>query len=143
VSLAASARLHGIRQALAEIGARASAQVSCQDWLPEHGYTAMRSLLNKPTRPTAVICMNDRLAFGAYQAAAEAGLAIPADISVVSFDDDPIATWMRPGLSTAALPHEQMGRQALELLVGGGSSSGPILIPMPMRRRDSIAEPAK
>ena len=71
----------------------------------------MRSLLRKRIRPTAVICMNDRLAFGAYQALAEAGLGIPQDMSVVSFDDDVIAAWLRPGLSTAALPHEQMGAE--------------------------------
>ena len=84
----------------------------------------MRSLLRRPTRPTAVICMNDRLAFGAYQALAEAGLGIPQDVSVVSFDDDAIAAWLRPGLSTAALPHEQMGRRAVELLLDGPPPTG-------------------
>ena len=77
VSLAAQARLQGIESTLETAGTRLFASVSCQDWLPEYGYTAMRSLLRKRTRPTAVICMNDRLAFGAYQALAEAGLAIP------------------------------------------------------------------
>ncbi|WP_373304954.1 substrate-binding domain-containing protein [Streptomyces bluensis] len=50
--------------------------------------------------------MNDRLVLGAYQALAEAGPGVPDDVSVVSFDDDPIAGWLRPGLTTAALPHE-------------------------------------
>src|SRR5688572_10674688 len=94
VSLAASARLRGIERALEAAGAGLAASVSCHDWLPEHGYAAMRSLLRKPARPTGVICMNDRLAFGAYQALAEAGLQIPGDVSVVSFDDDVIATWL-------------------------------------------------
>jgi LacI family transcriptional regulator len=101
----------------------------------------MRAMLRKPDRPSAVICMNDRLAFGAYQALAEAGLCVPADVSVVSFDDDPIAAWLRPGLSTAALPHEQMGRRAVELLLDGHSTE-PSLVPMPLRRRKSIAAPA-
>ncbi|GAA3732826.1 LacI family DNA-binding transcriptional regulator [Plantactinospora mayteni] len=141
VSLAAQARLRGIRDILSGAGATLLAEAFCGDWLPEHGYAAMRGLLSKPTRPSAVICMNDRLAFGAYQALGEAGLAVPTDISVVSFDDDPIATWLRPGLSTAALPHEQMGRRAVEILLDDRGTE-PVLVPMPLRRRRSIATPA-
>jgi LacI family transcriptional regulator len=141
VSLAASARLGGIERALEAAGARLVASVSCHDWLPEHGYAAMRLLLRKAARPTGVICMNDRLAFGAYQALAEAGLQIPGDVSLVSFDDDVIATWLRPGLSTAALPHEQMGRRAVELLLDGGEADQ-CVVPMPIRRRGSLAAPA-
>ncbi|WP_281906073.1 LacI family DNA-binding transcriptional regulator [Phytohabitans aurantiacus] len=140
VSLAATARLEGIRGALAEAGAAVHREVSCPDWLPEHGYTAMRTLLRKPDRPTAVVCMNDRLAFGAYQAVAEAGLSVPRDVSVVSFDDDPIAAWLHPGLSTLALPHEAMGRRAVDLVLDGGGA-GPTLVPMDLRRRKSIAPP--
>lgn len=140
VSLAAPGRIRGIERALVSAGTRLLASVPCQDWLPEHGYTAMRSLLRKSKRPTAVICMNDRLAFGAYQALADAGLGIPQDMSVVSFDDDAIAAWLRPGLSTAALPHEEMGRRAVELLLAG-PAAGPCLVPMPLRRRGSIGPP--
>lgn len=140
VSMAAEARLLGINNALAAAGTTLSADVSCADWLPDNGHAAMRSLLRKATPPSAVICMNDRLAFGAYQAIAEAGLSIPGDVSIVSFDDDPIAAWLRPGLSTVALPHEQMGRKAVELLLEG-NAAGQHLVPMPLRRRSSIAEP--
>lgn len=141
VSLAASARLRGINRALAAAGTQLWTSVSCHDWLPEHGYAAVRSLLRKRARPSAVICMNDRLAFGAYQALAEAGLGIPDDMSVISFDDDVIASWLRPGLSTAALPHEQMGRRAVELLVQGAEAER-CAVPMPLRRRGSVAAPA-
>jgi LacI family transcriptional regulator len=92
-------------------------------------------------RPTGIVCMNDRLAFGAYQAIAEAGLAVPGDVSVISFDDDAIASWLRPGLTTAALPHEMMGRLALELLLAGPGGGGPRLVPMPLITRSSIAAP--
>jgi LacI family transcriptional regulator len=140
VSMAAEARLRGIRKTLAAAGTRLSAEVSCADWLPDNGYSAMRSLLRRATPPRAVICMNDRLAFGAYQAVAEAGLAIPSDVSIVSFDDDVIAAWLRPGLSTVALPHEEMGRRAVELLLAAKPAEQR-LVPMPLRRRSSIAEP--
>jgi LacI family transcriptional regulator len=141
ISLAAAARLRGIRRTLGEAGRKLAVESFCSDWLPENGYAAMRAILRKPTRPTAVICMNDRLAFGAYQAVAEAGPAIPDDISVVSFDDDVLASWLRPGLSTAALPYEQMGRRAVEILLDG-EPSGACLVPMPLRRRGSIGAPA-
>ncbi|WP_232521088.1 LacI family DNA-binding transcriptional regulator [Micromonospora phaseoli] len=141
ISLAAEARLRGIRDTLTAAGVSLCAEVFSPEWLSEHGYAAMRTLLDRPTRPSAVICMNDRLAFGAYQALGEAGLTIPGDISVLSFDDDPIAGWLRPGLSTAALPHEQMGRRAVEILLDG-EGKGPWLVPMPLRRRRSVAAPA-
>jgi LacI family transcriptional regulator len=141
VSLAAHARLQGVERTLEAAGARLFASVQCPDWLPEHGYAATRSLLRKSSRPSAVICMNDRLAFGAYQALAEAGLVVPLDVSVASFDDDAIAAWLRPGLSTAALPHEQMGRRAVELLLAGETAQR-CLVPMPVRRRGSIGPAA-
>ncbi|WP_328347929.1 LacI family DNA-binding transcriptional regulator [Micromonospora sp. NBC_00421] len=141
VSLAARARLRGIHQALADAGVDLLTECFCAEWLPEHGYAAMRTLLGRPVRPTAIVCMNDRLAFGAYQALAEAGLTVPDDLSVVSFDDDPIAAWLRPGLSTTALPHEQMGRRAVEILLDGGDAEAS-LVPMPLRRRRSVAAPA-
>lgn len=59
---------------------------------------------------------------------------------MVSFDDDAIAAWLRPALSTAALPHAQMGRRAVELLLGA-KAAGACLVPMPLRRRASIAAP--
>ncbi|WP_233558963.1 LacI family DNA-binding transcriptional regulator [Micromonospora radicis] len=141
ISLAAQARLRGIRDTLAASGVELAVEGFCPEWLPEHGYTATRALLRRPTRPSAIICMNDRLAFGAYQALGEAGLTIPDDISVISFDDDPIASWVRPGLATAALPHEQMGRRAVELLLDGDEHDAS-LVPMPLRRRRSVAPPA-
>ncbi|HEX5993632.1 MAG TPA: LacI family DNA-binding transcriptional regulator [Jiangellales bacterium] len=140
VSLAARARLRGIERTLQAAGVTLCASVSCHDWLPEHGFAAMRSLIRKAVRPSVVICMNDRLAFGAYQAIAEAGLGIPQDVSVVSFDDDAIAAWLRPGLSTAALPHEQMGRRAVEVLLGEANADR-CLVPMPLRARGSVGAP--
>jgi LacI family transcriptional regulator len=140
VSLAARARLRGVERTLKAAGVGLFATVPCHDWLPEQGYAAMRSLLRKPTRPTAVICMNDRLAFGAYQALAETGLDIPRDMSVISFDDDAIAAWLRPGLTTVALPHEQMGRRAVEVLLDG-SADGRHRELMPLRQRGSVGPP--
>ena len=62
------------------------------------------------------MCLNDKVAFGTYQAIADAGLRVPEDISVVSFDDSDIAAWLRPGLTSIAIPHFEMGQLAVELL---------------------------
>ena len=64
-------------------------------------------------RPKALVCLNDRIALGTYQALAEAGLRVPDDVSVVSFDDSELASWLRPALSTIALPEFEMGRLAV------------------------------
>jgi LacI family transcriptional regulator len=140
-SLAAGLRLRGIRKALADKGLRLAASERAEDWDVSWGYDGMSSLLRRPSRPSGIICMNDRLAFGAYNAAAEAGLNIPKDVSIVSFDDDPIAEWLRPGLTTAALPHEEMGQLAAELLLDEAVEPGIRWVPMPLRERGSIAAP--
>lgn len=142
VSLAAGARLEGITRALADHGIALAGEAFCKEWQPEDGYAGMRKLLTGQSRPRAVICLNDRLAFGAYQALAEAGLRVADDVSVVSFDDDALASWLRPGLSTAALPHEQMGRRAVEWLIQPPQTGGQHLAPMPLVTRASIAAPS-
>jgi LacI family transcriptional regulator len=134
-------RVAGIRAAMADNGASFVAEESVWLWEPENGYDVTRRLLSERDDVRALICMNDRLAFGAYQAAAEAGLSIPSDLSIVSFDNDEIAAYLRPGLTTVALPHEAMGRRAVELLLGGSATEGEF-IPMPVVERASIAAPA-
>ena len=142
-SLAGVQRLQGIAEVLHDAGAEIVGAVPCPDWQPELGYDATRKLLKK-TRPSALICFNDRIALGAYQALADAGLDVPGDVSVVSFDDDLMATWIRPQLTTVALPHYELGRVAINVLLDEDqqkrSSSEPAIhrIPMPLSERDSV-----
>ncbi|MDH6514130.1 LacI family transcriptional regulator [Streptomyces sp. SAI-208] len=140
-SLAAGPRMRGIRRALAQHGVRLTPGGRAEEWEPEEGYEAMRALLRRRTLTRGIICMNDRLALGAYQALGEAGLKVPEDVSVVSFDDDPIAGWLRPGLTTAVLPHEAMGRLAVEMLLDWDLRPGTRWVPMPLRERASVAPP--
>ncbi|MGW4109889.1 LacI family DNA-binding transcriptional regulator [Actinosynnema sp. NPDC004786] len=114
-SIAARERLIGMRQVFGAAGVRVVSAHQCPKWMPEDGYDTTRGLLRRH-RPKALVCLNDRLAFGAYQALADAGLSVPDDVSVVSFDDHPIASWVRPRLTTVALPHEQLGAKAVEVL---------------------------
>lgn len=85
-----------------------------------------------------MLCMNDRLAFGAYQALSEHGLRVGDDVSLVSFDNDELAAYLRPGLTTIGLPHEEMGREAVRLLLTEDSTVKETLVPMPVVERQSI-----
>lgn len=129
-------RLAGIRDAMSEAGARFSDELSCWNWEPDQGFALTSKLLARK-RPRALLCLNDRLAFGAYQALSERGISIPGDVAVVSFDNDEIASYLRPGLTTIALPHEEMGRAAVELLLRPDPECGAEL-PMPVIERGSI-----
>ena len=131
-------RVTGIREAMAEHDLAFVEEVSIWEWEPDEGYRATRKLLDRQPDVGALLCMNDRLAFGAYQAILESGRSVPGDISVVSFDNDELAAYLRPGLTTVALPHEAMGRRAVEILLSP-EPHGETLIEMPAIIRASIA----
>jgi LacI family transcriptional regulator len=82
----------------------------------ETGLAAARDLLSLPERPTAIFALNDEMATGVYRAAREIGLEIPRDLTVVGFDDSPIATRIWPTMSSVRLPLRDMGRMAGEML---------------------------
>jgi LacI family transcriptional regulator len=130
-------RLAGIRNAMASHGLNFAAELSRWNWEPAHGYDLVSKLL-RSERPRGLLCLNDRLAFGAYQAIGEAGLSIPGDIGLVSFDNDELASYLRPGLTTIGLPHEEMGREAVRLLLGENRPASETLLPMPLLVRGSL-----
>lgn len=136
-------RLAGIREAFRRAGVEPALTLEAGDWEPDVGHALARRALADPGRVTALLCLNDRLAFGAYQAVLEAGLRIPDDVSVVSFDDDEVARYLRPGLTTARIPYEEMGRRAMTLLLEGETPEAPVLVPMPLARRGSVGPPAR
>lgn len=84
---------------------------------PEPARRAALELLQSDKPPTAILAMSDVLAVGALQAAAELGVDVPTELSVVGFDDSPAATLATPALTTVAQPHEEKGRVAAEWLV--------------------------
>lgn len=96
-------------------------------------------------RPTALFCFNDRMAMGAYSAARRHGLEIPTDLSVVGYDDQQlIAAELDPPLTTVALPHYDMGRWAVEVLLGSREAppdQGVMLMPCPLITRESVGPP--
>ncbi|WP_291379468.1 LacI family DNA-binding transcriptional regulator [Demequina sp.] len=131
-------RTAGIAQTVKEHDMHLAAQLPLSAWEPEPGYEAIADLVDSGETFDAIIAMNDRLAFGAYQAMLERGLRVGQDVSVVSFDDDEFAHFVRPGLTTAALPYETMGRLAAELILTGATQPQQHLIPMPIMYRGSV-----
>jgi LacI family transcriptional regulator, galactose operon repressor len=82
----------------------------------ETGYAAARQLLELKERPTAIFASNDNMAAGALRAAAERGLAVPDELSIVGFDDTELARILSPRLTTVRQPLAEHGRTAVSLL---------------------------
>lgn len=125
-------RLQGYRRALVEhdIPFDPGLVVSMTSQ-PRAGYEGAALLLDGPAPPTAITCYTDRMALGAMEAARERGLAVPQDVSIVGFDNDPFVVSLFPELTTAILPHEPMARWAVEQLFAVKAGHAP----KPRRRR--------
>lgn len=82
------------------------------------GYNAAAQLLDSEQRPTGLLAASDELALGALHAAAERGIEVPDQLSIVGFDDAPPAAWSTPALTTIRQPHRDKGRVAAEQLLG-------------------------
>ncbi|MCA0756599.1 LacI family transcriptional regulator [Paenibacillus sp. N4] len=82
----------------------------------ESGKRQMLKMLDMKERPTAVFCVNDYTAIGAIKAVAEAGLAVPDDMSIVGFDDIPLAHHFIPELTTVSQQAHELGRMAVKVL---------------------------
>ena len=83
----------------------------------EAGYQAARQLLGHAAPPTAIMAINDLLAMGVLRAAGDLGLRVPADLSLVSYDDIPAAEYMVPRLTTASYDAFHLGQEAVRLLL--------------------------
>jgi DNA-binding LacI/PurR family transcriptional regulator len=84
---------------------------------PQPGYEATKELLTKSREFTALFAFNDLAAIGAIRAIGEAGLRVPADVSVIGFDDIPSAAYTRPSLTTVRQPLLKMGEIAARTLL--------------------------
>jgi LacI family transcriptional regulator len=113
-------------------------------------YEVARALLVRPDPPTGVFCFKDQIALAVYHAAADLGLSIPRDVSVVGFDDAPfIEDTFRPGLTTIALPHYEMGCWAVDQLYaeldarsrGEAVTAPQVKLQGSLVRRGSVAAP--
>lgn len=113
----------------------------------EGGQTAMSALLRPVKRPTAVVCSNDWTAIGALHAAHDAGLRVPRDVSLVGFDDIPLASYTNPALTTVRMSAAEVGATAFEALfrlIGGERLEGDVYqVATSLVVRDSTARPSR
>ncbi|MFC0004113.1 LacI family DNA-binding transcriptional regulator [Micromonospora siamensis] len=138
---ASAGRLAGWRDALAGAGVEVDQRlIRVGDWWQESGHTGAAALLDLPEPPTALFCANDWMAMGAYDLLRERGLRVPGDVAVIGFDNrEEIAAHLRPALTTVALPYREMGRRAVEHLVGATPlPPGATRLPCPLVSRASV-----
>ena len=111
----------------------------------ESGVTCGAALLALDPRPTAIFTGNDEMAMGVFKAARDLGLEIPRDLSVVGYDDSPMASRVWPYLTTVRLPIRDMGRMAAEKLLAGaeGVATDEIDVRPSLVVRESTRAPAK
>ncbi|BCJ41295.1 LacI family transcriptional regulator [Actinoplanes ianthinogenes] len=110
-------RLRGYQRALAAAGLEApDSLVRHADFREDGGYAAMASLLDAGDPPDAVFAANNLMTVGAVECLVDRGVAIPAEIGVVGFDEIPGARLFRPSLTTIAQPTYELGRTAATLL---------------------------
>ncbi|MDG4860940.1 LacI family DNA-binding transcriptional regulator [Streptomyces sp. T-3] len=122
------ARVRGYRRALEDHGLPTEpARTLGVGFGGDHGYDAMRMMLEKADgKPdfTAVFAGDDQVAASAVRALGEYGLRVPDDISVVGYNDDPVAGYITPGLTTVHIPGQELGRIAVRKALDGPAHSG-------------------
>jgi LacI family transcriptional regulator len=112
-------RLEGYRRALEEDGVPFHKElIAYSPANAKGGFNGCKQLMQLAVPPTALFCFNDRSAMGAYDALRELGRCVPRDVAVVSFDNqEVIAAYLRPALTTMQLPHYAMGEWAVNYLL--------------------------
>ena len=111
-------RERGVRAALRAAGLSLSSDLTQHGpFTFENGYRSMNDLLSVSPPPTVVICANDTVAIGAFDAARSQGIRVPDDVSLIGFDDLPMAAWQAFQLTTVHQPMEEMARSAIRLLI--------------------------
>lgn len=113
------ARLEGFQHAMAKAGAAIHARWLCEivEYESKEAYRRARALLEGPERPSAILCFNDWVALDTLAAAADTGLSVPRDLSVVGFADLQMSACIRPRLTTVAQDPREIGRRAAARLV--------------------------
>ena len=111
-------RLAGYRAGLEDAGLECDERLLREgDFGERSGYESAQALLAQDPRPTAIFAANDLMAIGAIAAVHDAGLTVPGDVSVVGFDGIALASYVRPALTTVAIPTYELGAAATRMLL--------------------------
>lgn len=139
----AQERFDGYRDALAEAGiAYADELLVTGDYSIEAGRQAIASLLEGGIAFTAIFASSDQMAIGAISELRGRGLSVPADVSVIGFDDIIFANAFEPPLTTVRQPRQEMGRKAMALMVdrlNGKRTAETIVLDTELVVRGSVA----
>ena len=141
----AADRLAGFRRALARRGIPLdAANVLERPYTVPEARRAMGTLLRQPEPPTAVMCGNDILAYGALQECLWSNMRVPDEISITGFDNIEMAAHCRPGITTLHVPAFELGQRAAAMLLAakaGGSQAEHVCIDLELIVRDTTAPP--
>jgi LacI family transcriptional regulator len=146
--VAAGLRLAGYRDALKAYGMRFDRRLVLDAEPTLDGSAAAAIQLHDRTAMTALFCFNDRMAVGAYRGLRQRGCAVPHDVSVVGFDDQEyVAAYAEPPLTTVALPHHAMGEWAaltlIDLITGQPAPTRVSVMRCELVRRGSVSRAAE
>jgi LacI family transcriptional regulator len=137
-------RLLGWQTAMSDAGLDHEALCQRGDFSYESGAVAAKSLLGGTKRPTAIIASNDQMALATLDVAKELGLNVPDDLSIVSFDNTPVARFTQPQLTAIDQPIAATFSKAVELLILNGDGpvpEQPVVIESELVERGSTARP--
>jgi LacI family transcriptional regulator len=111
------------------------------------GHDVMHALLDVPDPPTGVFTSNFNQAIGALAATREAGIRVPEDLSLITYDDDPISGYLSPPLTTIRMPMHEMGMAAVDAILdrieGGETADVTVPTPPELVLRSSTAPPSR
>jgi LacI family transcriptional regulator len=134
-------RVDGWRAALAEAGLVTEGLLAQGDFSRESGRNAAPRLIDAGA--TAIIASNDQMTLGALEVARDRGLAVPGDLSLISFDDTPIARFNHPPLTAITQPIAEVTARAVELIIaaraGQAMPDGPVIVAPTLTVRESTA----
>lgn len=135
-------RLEGFRGAMSQAGLTCDDDlIICSDYSLAGGEVAAESLLLRKNRPTAIFCFSDDIALGCMYTLRQHGFKVPDDISVIGFDNIPVAKYITPPLTTIAQPTAEIGSACatilLDLIEDKEPEKSRILLPHQLLIRES------
>ncbi|HEV7288153.1 LacI family DNA-binding transcriptional regulator [Sphingomonas sp.] len=136
-------RVDGWRAAMAEAGLSTEGMLAQGDFSIESGRVCAPELIDAGA--TAIIASNDQMAMATLEVARARGLAVPGDLSIVSFDDTPVVRFAHPPLTAIEQPIAAVTARAVELIIGARSCRAaldtPVVVTPSLTVRDSTAPP--
>lgn len=138
-------RVAGWKDEMEQRGLAIGGLLAQGDFSYASGEAAARALLSSDLRPTAIIASNDRMALACLAVAREQGLDVPADLSLVSFDNTPVVRFTQPPLTAVDQPVAETASRAVELIIlsqrGQDLPSQPVVVEAALIERQSTAPP--